>query len=208
MRGGGEHGALIERSQLSAKRMLKMILDLLDVERLEERRLQPALDRLDARELVRNTIEEAEVPAAQRKVRLGVHAPRPVWVLADAALLRRVVDNLLSNAMSHSPSGGTVEVLVRHREEGVEIAVSDEGPGIPAEHRDTVFEKYHQIGGPDSCLADNRGLGLTFCRLAVEAQGGTIWIEDAPGGGARFVTLLPAAAAVEQKMPVEVPVPS
>ncbi len=57
-----------------------------------------------------------------------------------------------------------------------------------------MFEKYHQVGGPKSRLAENRGLGLTFCRLAVEAQGGTIWIEETPAGGARFVTLLPAAS--------------
>ncbi len=97
---------------------------------------------------------------------------------------------------------------MRHREEGVEIAIVDEGPGIPSERRETVFEKYHQIGGPDSRPADNRGLGLTFCRLAVEAQGGTIWIEGAPGAGARFVTLLPAAAPVGEKSPVDVTVPS
>ena len=206
MRGGGQHRKLIERSQQSAGRMLKMILNLLDVEGLEEGQLQPALDRVDARELVRKTVEEAEVLAGQRKVRLELHAPRPVWVLADAPLLRRVIDNLLSNAVSHSPSGGTVDVLVRDREEGIEIVVSDQGPGVPEEHREGVFEKYHQVGGPKSRLAENRGLGLTFCRLAVEAQGGTIWIEETPTGGARFVTLLPAASPVGAvETPVEAP---
>jgi signal transduction histidine kinase len=126
-----------------------------------------------------------------------------VWVDADAVLLRRVVDNLLSNAISKSPSGGRVSVVVVMREEGGEISVSDEGPGVPEEHREAIFEKYAQLQTRRSADSTNRGLGLTFCRLAVEAHGGTIWVDSAPGGGARFRLVLPAALQYQDHSPEE-----
>lgn len=193
MRGGDELQAMIQRSKQGAKRMLKMILNLLDVEGLEAGRLQPTLDRVDAAKLVAVTAEEAELTARPKDVRLDVDVPVEAWIDADPVLIRRVVDNLLSNAITHSPVGGAIRLAVRHREEGVEISVSDEGAGVPEEHRDRVFEKYEQLELRRSGVSANRGLGLTFCRLAVEAHGGTIWIEASPGGGAWFRALLPAA---------------
>jgi signal transduction histidine kinase len=114
------------------------------------------------------------------------------------------VDNLLSNSVNHSPTGGTITVRVAEREEGVEISVADEGPGIPEAYRERVFEKYAQLDLRRSGLSTNRGLGLTFCRLAVEAHGGTLWAEEAEGGGALFRVLLPAAEAAQPARPVEV----
>ena len=79
------------------------------------------------------------------------------------------------------------------REEGVEISVSDQGQGVSPEQRDRIFEKYLRLELKNAGLSTNRGLGLTFCRLAVEAHGGTIWVDEAPEGGAWFRVLLPAA---------------
>jgi signal transduction histidine kinase len=92
----------------------------------------------------------------------------------------------------------------------VEISVIDEGAGIPEEFRERVFEKYSQAETRKSGLSTNRGLGLTFCRLAVEAHGGSIWVEESEAGGARFLALLPAAEEIDVRMPVEAscPVPS
>jgi signal transduction histidine kinase len=184
---------LVQRSRQGASRMLKMILNLMDVEGLEQGRLVPNIEPLDASELVRNTLIESEIAAGQKDITLELESHEQVWVDADAVLLRRVVDNLLSNAISKSPSGGRVGVIVIMREEGGEISISDEGPGIPEEHREEIFEKYAQLEMQRSANSTNRGLGLTFCRLAVEAHGGTIWVDSAPGGGARFRLVLPAA---------------
>jgi signal transduction histidine kinase len=184
---------LVQRSRQGASRMLKMILNLMDVEGLEQGRLVPNIEPLDASELVRNTLIESEIAAGQKDITLELESHEQVWVDADAVLLRRVVDNLLSNAISKSPSGGRVGVIVIMREEGGEISISDEGPGIPEEHREEIFEKYAQLEMQRSANSTNRGLGLTFCRLAVEAHGGTIWVDSAPGGGARFRVVLPAA---------------
>ena len=85
-----------------------------------------------------------------------------------------------------------MRVAVHCRDEGIELGVADQGPGIPAEFRERVFEKYARYDSHEASITANRGLGLTFCRLATEAHGGTIWVEDAPGGGALFRVLLPA----------------
>ena len=121
----------------------------------------------------------------------------------DPVLLRRVLDNLISNAIAHSPGNGRIDVVVRLRAEGVELSVEDEGPGVPGEHRERIFDKYAQLEARRMGVSSNRGLGLTFCRLAIEAHGGTIWVEDAPRGGARFIALLPAA--VGAALPAEAP---
>jgi signal transduction histidine kinase len=110
-------------------------------------------------------------------------------------MLRRVLDNLVSNAMEHSPSGTTVTVGASAREEGIEVRVSDQGQGVPSDQRENVFEKYARLELRNAGVTANRGLGLTFCRLAVEAHGGTIWVEEAPGGGALFRLVLPAHEA-------------
>jgi signal transduction histidine kinase len=102
------------------------------------------------------------------------------------------MDNLIANAIEHSPKDGLVTVSVTLCDEGVEIAVSDQGPGVPPEFRERIFEKFQRLENRKSLPGANRGLGLTFCRLAVEAHGGTIWVDDSPGGGALFRALLPA----------------
>jgi signal transduction histidine kinase len=162
------------------------------VDGLEEGRLVPSLQRIDATELARATLAESEVASDQKEVRLVLDGGAPVIVDADPVLLRRVVDNLLSNAVTHSPRSGEVRIGVCLREEGVELWVTDQGPGVPAEHRERVFEKYAQVQMRREGVSANRGLGLTFCRLAIEAHGGTIWVEPGPGGGACFRALLPA----------------
>ncbi|MCP3982268.1 MAG: response regulator [bacterium] len=193
MRSGSDLLHLVQRSKRGADRMLQMILNLLDVERLEEGRLQPEQKRLNATTLVQGAVKDAEASAGQRDVTLVAEADGAVKALGDVALLRRVVDNLISNAVRHSPMGGEVRVAARMRAEGVEIAVVDSGPGVPAAYRENIFDKYRQIDARNSNETANRGLGLTFCRLAIEAHGGTIWVDDGPDGGACFHCVLAAA---------------
>src|SRR5206468_723530 len=119
----------------------------------------------------------------------------PCSVHADPGVLRRVIDNLVANAVEHSPAGSSITLAVRAREEGLEISVADQGSGIPEAHREKIFEKFTRLELREAGLVGNRGLGLTFCRLAVEAHGGTIWVDEAPGGGACFRLLLPAIEA-------------
>lgn len=184
---------LVRRSKAAAWRMHQMILNLLDIGQLEEGKLVLHPESLDAGSLARKACQEMEGGAAQRGIRLEIVADEAAAVLkGDAAVLRRVLDNLVSNAIEHSPQGGIVRVAVTLCDEGIEIAVSDQGPGVPPEFREKIFEKFQRVESRQSMPGSNRGLGLTFCRLAVEAHGGTIWVDDAPEHGAMFRALLPA----------------
>ena len=187
---------LVRRSKAAAWRMHQMILNLLDIGQFEEGKLVLHPESMDAGSLARKTCQEMEAGAAQRGIKLEIVADEASAVLkGDAAVLRRVLDNLVSNAIEHSPQGGIVRVAVTLCDEGVEIAVSDQGPGVPPEFREKIFEKFQRLESRQSMPGSNRGLGLTFCRLAVEAHGGTIWVDDAPEHGAMFRALLPAAEA-------------
>jgi signal transduction histidine kinase len=184
---------LVRRSKAAAWRMHQMILNLLDIGQLEEGKLVLHPESVEAGALARKACTEMESGAAQRGVRLEVAAGSDQAVLrGDVTVLRRVMDNLLANAIEHSPKDGVVSVAVTPCDEGIEIAVSDQGPGVPPEYRERIFEKFQRLESRKSVPGANRGLGLTFCRLAVEAHGGTIWVDDAPGGGALFRALLPA----------------
>jgi len=184
---------LVRRSKAAAWRMHQMILNLLDIAQLEEGKLLLRPETIDAGALARKACQEMEGGATQRGVSLQIVAEESVAVLkGDGAVLRRVLDNLLSNAIEHSPQGGVVRVAVTPCDEGIEIAVADQGAGVPPEYRERIFEKFQRLENRKSVPGANRGLGLTFCRLAVEAHGGTIWVDDAPAGGALFRALLPA----------------
>lgn len=184
---------LVRRSKAAAWRMHQMILNLLDIGQLEEGKLVLHPEPLDAGSLARKACQEMESGATQRGVQLELVADEATAILrGDGAVLRRVLDNLLSNAIEHSPQGGIVRLAVTLCDEGIEIAVSDQGSGVPPEFREKIFEKFQRLESRKSMPGANRGLGLTFCRLAVEAHGGTIWVDDAPGQGALFRALLPA----------------
>ncbi len=188
----GRDAIQIGRSRSSAERMHRMILDLLDIAVLEEGRFQLKPEAIDTVAMARLVVEEAGVSAERKNVKLELEtSSEDCTVDGDPSVLRRVMDNLLANALEHSPSDTRICLGVCQREEGIEISVADEGEGIPPEHRDKIFEKYARLDLKKSGASANRGLGLTFCRLAVEAHGGTIWVEDAPGGGALFRVLLP-----------------
>ena len=184
---------LVRRSKAAAGRMHQMILNLLDIGQFEEGRLVLRPTRVDAGSLARKACQEMEGGAAHRGVRFEVAAEEERAVLkGDAAVLRRVVDNLVSNAIEHSPQGGVVRLAVVPCDEGIEITVADQGSGVPMGFREKIFEKFQRLEDRATVHGANRGLGLTFCRLAVEAHGGTIWVDDAQGGGAVFRVLLPA----------------
>ena len=109
----------------------------------------------------------------------------PVQVMCDQNLIARVLVNLVGNAFKFSPPGGRVRVGLAALPDRVRVTVTDDGPGIPLEFRDTVFQKFGQTP-QGRAIVHSSGLGLTFCKLAVEAHGGTIGIEAGDSGGACF----------------------
>ena len=200
---------LVRRSRAGADRLQRMIMDLMDIARMEEGRFTLSQERLNPCTLVAKAFENAEVSFEQQGIHLELRQPdEPCILRADPTVLHRVLDNLLANALRYSPKGGTVTVAIIPDAETFEITVSDQGTGIPAQFREMVFEKYAQVELRDAGLSINRGLGLTFCQLAIAAHGGKIIAEEAPGGGAMFRVTLPvggeaAAKPVLPQVPVE-----
>jgi signal transduction histidine kinase len=122
---------------------------------------------------------------------IGVYSRGDVTCNCDPELTRRIIENLVSNAVKHTAIEGEVRVVVAGSPGKACIVVSDEGPGVPLEKRGRIFEPYGAEGLRSAAGYESSGLGLTFCRLAVEAQGGAIWVEDNAPRGSVFVVELP-----------------
>jgi len=164
---------------------LRMITNLLDIAKADEGRLAPARQPIDAEVLVKTVVEELAGRAASSGIVLGTDiATRQV--LVDPDLMHRVLANLVENAIRHAPEGSEVRIQVAPTTDGFELRVADAGPGVPAELRDKIFERFETANASRS----NRGLGLAFCKLAVEAHGGKIWIEDRSPGAVFVMRML------------------
>jgi two-component system sensor histidine kinase/response regulator len=180
----------IARIRDEARMQLRLVLNLLDIAKGEEGRLVPVKRRVDLTELVGEVIAALELRASDVGVTLEPRLDAR-FAHADADLLRRVLENLVENAIRHSPEGTTVRLASLELPEGLRLSVADAGPGVPLPAREHVFERFVQLELDDAAATRmGRGLGLAFCKLAVEAHGGRIWVEDAEPGAA-FCLVLP-----------------
>ena len=164
-----------------ARNLMRLITNLLDISKSEEGRLEPNRARVDLTALAAEIVDALEIAARDYEVRLAVEIGAPE-VEADADLLRRVLENLVENAIRHAPKGTEVTVAARDDGAVVELCVRDRGKGIPATMRERVFERFVQVDGGEQVARTGRGLGLAFCKLAVEAHGGTSAVEDGDPG--------------------------
>jgi two-component system, sensor histidine kinase and response regulator len=173
-----------------AKQLTRMISNLLDISKADGGRLAPKLSDIDLHALVDEVLSELAVTAEERDVglRRSLEAER---IFADQDLFQRVLTNLVENAIRYSPVRTAVTVAARKVADGTELRVADAGRGIAPEMREQVFNPFVQIENGDSLVATpgGRGLGLTFCKVAVEAHGGRIWVEDAAPGAVFCVSL-------------------
>ncbi|MCU0687460.1 MAG: hybrid sensor histidine kinase/response regulator [Polyangiaceae bacterium] len=175
-----------------ARTLVRMIMNLLDISKGDEGRLVVVRAPVELAKLVGEVLEALGPRARDAEVEL-VSSIEAAGVEADADLLRRVLENLVENAVRHAPRGTAVRVSALRRGGQVELRVADAGRGVPPELRERIFERFMQVEtSPDSSRA-GRGLGLAFCKLAAEAHGGRIWVE---GGspGALFCVSLPSEA--------------
>jgi signal transduction histidine kinase len=173
----------------AAKRLARMILNLLDISKADEGKLTAKKVRVELGALATKVVAELEVAAHERGIELVV-ALDETHVLADEDLLQRTLVNLLENAVRHAPKGTAVRLESRAEGANVVLRVVDAGTGVPPALREGIFDPFVQLAGDQPESRGGRGLGLAFCRLAVEAHGGAIWIEDAHPG-AVFALRLP-----------------
>jgi signal transduction histidine kinase len=171
-------------------RVNRMANNLLDISRLEASRLPLQRTPTDVAQVARNVTRALGALDPTRQITL--HARMPVVCECDAELIRRIIENLVSNAIKHTASGGHILVEVSSRPACVHIAVEDDGPGVPEHARDRIFERYSAAGMHTRTGAHSVGLGLAFCKLATAAHGGNIRVEDVAPRGSRFIVELPA----------------
>jgi len=171
-------------------RLQQLVMNLLDLSKADEGALAPKLARIDVAKLADDVLSAARARALQRRVALESTLVSGT-IVADPDLLRRVLDNLVDNALRHAPVSGHVRLEVARTDAHVELRVVDSGQGVPAELRERIFDPFVQLDGGGAATRSGRGLGLAFCRAAVDAHGGTISVD--PGrAGACFVVRLPA----------------
>jgi len=174
-----------------ARQLIRMIMNLLDLSKGDEGLLSPKIGSIDLRLLANEVERELSVMAQSRDVRLECIVDVGS-VRADADLLRRTLANLVENALRHAPPRSIVRLSAASRGDATEIRIIDAGTGVPPDMREMIFNPFVQLEGSShdsSSSRSGRGLGLAFCKLAVEAHGGRIWVEDAAPGAAFCVSL-------------------
>jgi signal transduction histidine kinase len=177
-----------------ARQLGRMISNLLDLSKADEGQLAPSASDHDLGALLDEVLSELSVNALEREVELST-VVEATLVHADRDLIQRVLANLVENAIRYSPRKTTVTISSAPVEGGTEVRVADAGRGIEAGMRERVFNAFVQVdsGSERAVARSSRGLGLTFCKVAVEAHGGRIWVEDA-APGAVFCLRLPHGA--------------
>ena len=172
--------------------LLRMVDNLLDLSRLEESRVRLQLRDLEAGRLLREVAGAWSVRAEREGARIAVEAAAGLAVRADEGMVRRVLGNLIGNALRHGGAGVSVRLSAVGVEDGVKFTVADDGAGIHEADHEAVFHRHaRRADGANGSRAGGSGLGLTFCKLAVEAHGGRIWVQSRPGEGAAFHFVLP-----------------
>lgn len=176
---------------MGADDLLRMIMNLLDIDRLEGGRLRVRYGQVEFAELAQSVVHRFSTLIRLKELKVTVSDEGGSPFPGDEDLLSRVVQNLLTNALSHTDEGGQIALSsVRGQDGGVVIRVADNGHGIPKRYHGTIFEKFTQASSGKNPRTST-GLGLTFCQMAVEAHGGRIWFESTEGQGATFFVWLP-----------------
>ncbi|MBL9019071.1 MAG: HAMP domain-containing histidine kinase [Myxococcales bacterium] len=170
---------------------LGLVATILDVDELEDGILKAQLSPVRIIELVDRARSGNKAQFDVRGLTVDVEVDPDMVVRLDRDLFARVLENLIDNGARYSPRGGRVLIAVKRDEQGVELSIGNNGPPVPASERERIFGRYFQVEARRASARANRGLGLYFCKLAAEAHGGTIHVEQRGDLGAVFVVRIP-----------------
>jgi PAS domain S-box-containing protein len=180
---------LIRSLSKKARRLTAMVNDLLDMDRLTRGQVQPRRERMDLGALLGRTVAESDV-LEERNVHVQAE-PIDAWI--DESMVVRIIENLLVNAVKHTPPTSSIWVGAQRVHNGVVLQVEDDGPGVAPDERDRLFEPFER--GERSAPSPGLGVGLSLVARFAEAHGGRAWVEDREGGGASFRVLFPDPAS-------------
>jgi len=176
-------------------RLTKLVETLLRLSQADAGTIPVERERVDLGELVRDVVSSLAILAEERRQQLSVDAAGGrISVLADRLMLREAIANVVDNAIKYGGEASAVDVRVRAAGGHATLAVTDSGPGIAAEHRDRVFDRFYRVDEGRSRDAGGTGLGLSIAKWAIEANGGRISVDAATGGGSVFTIVLPLAS--------------
>lgn len=180
--------------QNACRELIEMATSLLDVGRMEAGKMPLTRVSCDIREMAQTAVDSVAVLVRRKKLTLRVTGDSAI-ADADRDITHRILVNLLGNAIKFSPEGGAICIGASSTGHAVRVTVTDEGPGIPPEHQQRIFDKFGQVGAREENRRHSTGLGLAFCKLAVEAHGGQIGVESEVGEGSTFWFSVPAYIA-------------
>lgn len=187
-----EVGLVLENAKKTGRKLNRMLTTLLDVGRLEAGTLPVSVRECLVSDILKSVLQGLE--GLTQNHRLSVSCERDMALCFDPDILERVITNLLMNALQHTPEKGEISINVSEEKNWALITVADTGPGIPREYHATIFQKFGRVTTPEAERGASAGLGLTFCKLAVDALGGSIRVDSTPGEGACFSVRLPRVA--------------
>ncbi|MEJ2640400.1 MAG: HAMP domain-containing sensor histidine kinase, partial [Desulfosarcinaceae bacterium] len=180
--------------QRNTELLSRTISDFLDYSKIETGRLELACETLDLGTVAAEVIANLEPTLARKAITVHLTETTAQPVRADRHRIGQVFTNLLANAVRFSPAGGAIDVSFERTEDALVTRVSDQGPGIPVRHQEAIFRKFYQIPRSDegnTTQKGSAGIGLAICKGIVDAHGGRIWVESAPGEGSCFCVVLP-----------------
>lgn len=189
-------------AERNAIELTELTTNLLDTYRLSEGRLRPRRQSVSITAIADEIVDRLAALTAQREIRLEVVGEPIEHVAADVDLLSRVLLNLVTNAVKFTPAGSRVTIDLEADipppagHDGVVVAVHDEGPGVAPAQREHLFERFTPLALPGGNRPVGSGLGLAFCKQALELMGGAIWLHDVPGSGSTFAFVVPRASGL------------
>ena len=193
----------LTRVKSNTQHLAGLINDLLDLSKIEEGKFEIKATRISLGGLVHEVVETLKPIAAEKPIKLDITASGPsILVWADRDKITQVLTNLIGNAIKFVPPHGTVMVSsVSDDSDWVRVSVSDTGPGISANERERIFDKFYQVAENGDPKPKGTGLGLAISKTLVELHGGNIWVESEPSRGSTFYFTLPATRSGETKSP-------
>jgi heavy metal sensor kinase len=180
-------------------RLTTLVDTLLRLSRADAGTVRLSKEAIDLAALARDVAASLAILAEERNQRLDVDAAEPVGAWADRLVLRDAITNVLDNAIKYSPERSTIGLRVRAEGGEAVVSIADQGPGIAAEHRDRIFDRFVRLDAARSRDDGGTGLGLAIAKWAVEANGGRIAVESGARGGSVFRIVLPSAAATSRR---------
>jgi signal transduction histidine kinase len=183
--------AYLDDAKTLVHKALGLVSTILDVDELEDGILRANPQPVLIAELVERARAGNRAHLEVRQLRYELACDPELTANLDRDLFARIFENLMDNGARYAPRNGVLSVTAHSDDEGLEIAIGNNGPPVPATEREAIFGRYFQVEARRAAARANRGLGLYFCKLAVEAHGGTIHVESRPGLGTVFVIRIP-----------------